>query len=175
MSKTKTSAFTVRFDGRANILKTPVHIGAAFDHTKTTVSSITHRTYNGLWDTGASSTVITAKAARECGLKPIAVTNVETAGGTQQSKVYLVSIGLPNGVGISSLRVVEGILNGDFEVLIGMDVIGEGDFAITNKGGRTVFSYQSPSIKVIDFVAEANRQKPITKKKKPKRKRGKRN
>jgi uncharacterized protein YecA (UPF0149 family) len=37
------------------------------------------------------------------------------------------------------------------DVLIGMDIICSGDFAVTNKGGKTVFSYRYPSISPIDF------------------------
>ncbi len=39
-------------------------------------------------------------------------------------------------------------------VLIGMDIIGLGDFAISNHGGKTVFTFRAPSSKVIDFITE---------------------
>ena len=56
------------------------------------------------------------------------------------------------GVGRTStvLEAVEGhILGGD--VLIGMDVITQGDFAVTNREGRTVFSFRVPSLIHLDF------------------------
>ncbi len=39
-------------------------------------------------------------------------------------------------------------------MLIGMDIIGAGDFAVTNKDGKTVMTYRYPSSKCIDFVTE---------------------
>jgi hypothetical protein len=43
---------------------------------------------------------------------------------------------------------------GSTDVLIGMDVICKGDFALTHKGGKTVFSFRYPSIATIDFLRE---------------------
>ena len=40
------------------------------------------------------------------------------------------------------------------DVLIGMDIITLGDFAITNFGGKTVMSYRYPSVCTIDFAKE---------------------
>ena len=40
------------------------------------------------------------------------------------------------------------------DVLIGMDIISRGDFAITHPGGRTKFSFRVPSQADIDFVEE---------------------
>lgn len=37
-------------------------------------------------------------------------------------------------------------------MLIGMDVICQGDFAITNVGGVTTFSFCVPSMETIDYV-----------------------
>ena len=45
-----------------------------------------------------------------------------------------------------------------FDVLIGMDIITKGDFAITNPDGTTKFSFRIPSQADIDFVRESNYQ-----------------
>jgi len=50
--------------------------------------------------------------------------------------------------------VTEGIVVGDAEALIGMDIIGKGDFAVTNKDGKTTFTFRIPSIECIDFVKQ---------------------
>ena len=42
------------------------------------------------------------------------------------------------------------------DVIIGMDVIGAGDFAVTHQNGKTTFSFCCPSRKEIDFVNEVN-------------------
>ena len=71
---------------------------------------------------------------------------------------YLVSIALPNKVGFSSVRVTKGEIPGA-DVLIGMDIIGAGDFSVTNSGGITKFSYRTPSIEHIDYVEQAKQAK----------------
>ena len=40
------------------------------------------------------------------------------------------------------------------DILIGMDIIGVGDFAVTNRDGKTKFSFRLPSRADIDFVVE---------------------
>ena len=41
--------------------------------------------------------------------------------------------------------------------LVGMDVICNGDFSITNLNGRTWMSFRIPSCAAIDYVAEATK------------------
>jgi hypothetical protein len=40
------------------------------------------------------------------------------------------------------------------DVVIGMDIVTRGDFAVTNRDGRTTFSFRIPSQSHIDFVAD---------------------
>ena len=119
---------------------------------------ITIEEFIGIWDTGATGSVITSRVVEKLGLKAIRVTEVHHAGGTSVSNVYLVNIALPNNVMVQGVRVTEGILpeSDDAEVLIGMDIIGMGDFAITNAGGRTTLSFRMPPSKEIDFIPEVN-------------------
>lgn len=39
-------------------------------------------------------------------------------------------------------------------MLVGMDIIGHGDFAVTNHNGKTIFTYRCPSTNQIDFVKQ---------------------
>jgi len=48
----------------------------------------------------------------------------------------------------------EGTLGDDIGILIGMDVISCGDFAVTNRDNRTVFTFRMPSIARYDYVKE---------------------
>lgn len=41
------------------------------------------------------------------------------------------------------------------QLLIGMDIIGLGDFAVTNANDKTTFSFRIPSVREIDFIPEA--------------------
>ncbi len=54
-------------------------------------------------------------------------------------------------VQIAGVEVTEGNLTG-CDVLIGMDIINLGDFALTNLDDVTVLSFQMPSANHIDFV-----------------------
>jgi hypothetical protein len=53
-----------------------------------------------------------------------------------------------------NLKVSEGQLGGAIDVLIGMDIIGRGDFSVTCVGGKTCMSFRFPSKATIDYVAE---------------------
>lgn len=112
-----------------------------------------HGGFIAIWDTGATASVISQKVVDDCGLKPIGMTLVHGVHGSDQAEQYLVNIGLPNGVGFANVTVTKGKL-GDVHVLIGMDIIRIGDFVITNKDGKTVMSFRTPSQECIDFVKQ---------------------
>ncbi|MCB8942577.1 MAG: retroviral-like aspartic protease family protein [Ardenticatenaceae bacterium] len=110
--------------------------------------------FHALWDTGATNSMVTEKVVRDCNLTPIGMTRVATAGGVlEETPTFLVDIFLPNQVIIQNLTVAQGDLRG-IELLIGMDIILMGDFAVTNFGGVTSFSFRFPSVERIDFVNE---------------------
>ena len=123
-----------------------------------------------LWDTGATNTVITKRVAQALGLSQTGVALVHHADGHSHKPKYVVNIMLPNNVGIAYVEVTEGDLMGE-DVLIGMDIITRGDFAITNVGGKTTFSFRIPSVETIDYCKQGNQpavpQKPIVKSKQP--------
>jgi hypothetical protein len=79
---------------------------------------------------------------------------VSGVGSAFRSPAYKANLALPGGVRLRDMRVTMGAgLRTD--VLISMDVITLGDFAVSNYGSRTVFSFRVPSLRHIDFVAEA--------------------
>ena len=84
-------------------------------------------------------------------LYPISQEDVATANGIFTANVYLVSLHLVNNVVFPALRVTEAELGNDVDVLIGMDIIGAGDFAITHADGKTCLSFQIPSRRKIRF------------------------
>ena len=111
--------------------------------------------FHATWDTGAMRSVVSLGVVRKLGLSPIRRTTVFHANGQSVVGVYLVNILLPHQVGFSFVEVTEGDLTGT-DVLIGMDIISQGDFAITSSQGKTKFSFQIPSTHDIDFVRETN-------------------
>jgi len=126
--------------------------------------------FSAIWDTGATNTVITENVAKQCGLAPTGMTLVQTAHGSKQANTYLVSVYLPATVHFRSVKVTEGELGGA-DLLIGMDIIGVGDFAVSSLGGQTVFTYRYPSSTRFDFVADhvpVVKRKPFTTQRKAK-------
>jgi predicted aspartyl protease len=100
--------------------------------------------YNGLWDTGATNTVITKRVATELNLAPRGKITSFHANGKTEVETYYINIVLPNNVGFQYLRVAEGTLK-DFDVLIGMDIIGQGEFMLTHENGKHVFEFKLPA------------------------------
>jgi len=145
----------VHTDNRVRVLESKAGITIAFNPSNPPSNPPPQpKEYKAIWDTGATNSVITNKVVTELSLRPISITQVEHGGGVSERSVYLVNIFLPNKVVFSGIRVTEGNIHGDYEVLIGMDIIGAGDFAVTNKDNKTMFSFRYPSIEHIDFVKQ---------------------
>ena len=142
--------FTQSYQGIVHVLISDVLICQAFDPS-TTSTYPPAKQFKAIWDTGATGTVITKKVVDECGLSPINITKIQHCGGVSESNVYLINIILPNGVGVQQVQVTEADLGDNADVLIGMNIITMGDFAITNKNGKTMFSFRYPSLEHIDF------------------------
>lgn len=149
----QTLSFTARYPQRVNVLKTPVKVSKAFD-VATPPKTSSFKIFSAIWDTGATHSVITDRVATECSLIPFSMTQVQTAAGITNCEVYYASIILRNDVTFPKIRVTKGNIGVGADVLIGMDIINKGDFAVTNRGGKTVFSFRMPSIVDIDFVKQ---------------------
>jgi hypothetical protein len=85
------------------------------------------------------------------------MTVVHGVHGPQMTPTYLIGIRLDRTI-ITDLRATLAELEGA-DVLIGMDVITLGDFAVTNENGTTTFSFRIPSLHTVDYVDEANRNR----------------
>lgn len=99
--------------------------------------------YRAIWDTGATHSLISKKIIDELGLKAIEIGNQHTAGGVSETSFHNIDIALPTGIVFPALEVS---LNGDifdFDVIIGMDIISQGDFAVFHgkKTSRYIFRY----------------------------------
>lgn len=112
-----------------------------------------------LWDTGATNSCISKKVVEDLGLIPTGQKKISTPSGSDIVSTYLVSIVLPNHVVFSDVEVCDTKIGDQgVDLLVGMDIINCGDFAVTNCDGKTVFSFCVPSSKTIDFVKEVNRE-----------------
>jgi len=159
-------SFTRRANGIARDLESDVGIGPPIDDPSSTdpdEASSRAKNYTAIWDTGATGSVVSQRVIDECGLVPIAMANVRQADGRViLSPVYRASILLTNRVLIPVVHVVRG-QPGECDVLIGMEVIGSGDFAVSSDHGRTVFSFRHPSAGPIDFVKQDQTVKTVQK------------
>ncbi len=144
-------ALTHKHEGIADCIKTPVELKNPF--TGTIIESL------GIWDTGATNSVITKEAAMRLGLKPIQRANVLGVHGIKEVDVYYVNITLNNKSITLNASVTECeslSATEDVSMLIGMNVITMGDFCITNFEGRTKMSFRVPSQEHIDYVEDVN-------------------
>lgn len=142
---------TANPNGLLDKILTEVSICLPSLNAATEANSNNHTHLRGLWDTGASGTVITPTVAASLGIKPIDQKEVFTGSGAHLADVYLVDVLLPMGVLVPNLLVIALPLT-DLDVLIGMDIVTLGDFSLTNFNGQTYMSFRMPSLEHKDFV-----------------------
>lgn len=153
-------SFTTRFSGRSNKLYNEILVKTDTKDMKAVA----------LWDTGATRTCVSDKVASALNLIPIGQSKIQTAGGESIVNAYCISLVLPNNVTIKDVMVTgSDIGKQGLDVLIGMDIIGLGDFAVSSHNGITQFSFRIPSLCDADFAsnsADGFKQMPIVKGKK---------
>lgn len=160
-------AFVIREPGIRNKLHSEVKI--SYNRQETTVRA--------LWDTGATNSCISADVVSNLGLVATGKLPIQTPSGNDVVNTYLVDVMLPNDVPIPDLMVCDSKIGAQgIGMLIGMDIINQGDFVVSNYQGKTVFSFRMPSESVMDFVsgikasnvimANRNRKKNVPSKKK---------
>ncbi|MCY4644298.1 MAG: hypothetical protein OXB88_06725 [Bacteriovoracales bacterium] len=118
-----------------------------------TASSIT-TPFQGkaLWDTGATHSVVDDNVIKSLNLKSFGQAEIHGVNGPFMSDLYLLQFLLPNELISRPLEISKGSLIEGVDMLIGMDIIGDGDFAIC---GGQVFSFCiPPSDQPIDFVKD---------------------
>ena len=96
-----------------------------------------------MWDTGSENTLVSSRIIKEMGLQPIGQVGVSGIGGNTVSNAYYIHLDLNSGDVIAYLEVLESDFD-DYDVIIGMDVIGYGDFHLDNSSGHSVFSFRIP-------------------------------
>ena len=97
-----------------------------------------------LWDTGATNTLISSKIVTELELKPCGKSGFSSANGVVETNLYEIHLGVPTAGVVCNILALEKD-DEDYEVVIGMDVISQGDFAFSNHDGRSTFSFRLPS------------------------------
>ena len=131
-----------------------------FDNVPNRLTLDSKITYNGntidakcLWDTGATCTAISTDVVTRLNLIAVGRMTIHTPSGSKDTNVYLVDIALPNNVVIQDVQVCDSEIGAQgIDLLIGMNIISRGDFAVTTSNGRTSFTFRMPSAGRIDFV-----------------------
>jgi len=152
-------AFTVKYNGLVNRIVTDVHLSVPNSPDQFAAPLLPQVRTTALWDTGATSSVLTATVAKQLALTSVGLLQVKHAGGSDHRNAYVVNFFLPNMVVVSNVMVSECADTGQFGAIIGMDIIARGDFSLTNVNGETWASFRIPSVSPIDYVAEADRLK----------------
>jgi len=151
----KTVPITFEYPTVVDIIKTHCGVCGILQNADDETKIENYKQYNALWDTGASTTCISRQIVKDLKLESRSVAFNYTAGGKIISNIYCINLLLPNRIVIKGLFVACCDLD-DTDILIGMDVITQGDMAISNYEGKTTFSFRVPTAEKIDFEKENN-------------------
>ena len=101
-----------------------------------------HRQYTGIWDCGSSETRISQKVVQDLQLKAFGTVPVrEFEANEKIREVFFLSIALSPEIIFSNVRVTNGYFPPDFDVIIGLDLITQGDFRLRKENGKTVVEF----------------------------------
>ena len=146
-----TRGFTSGCGGVAACLETPVRIGLPFDHKSGETGTFLPENFLAVWDTGATNSCIVNGLAKQLNLPIIGEVDVVGPDGPYVAKVYFASIVLPNQVCIPEIELFGCNDSLGSSMLIGMDVITQGDFLVNTFNGQTTFSFRIPAVQALDL------------------------
>jgi hypothetical protein len=153
-SKTEYRAFTVVYEEIINELTSPANVLPASLTKKQEVPVPVHVT--ALWDTGAVGTCIKPWLKDQLNLKLFNTTTLLSGvGGNITVYASLINIRLAYNIEIEDCPVYVTDFPGNADILIGMDIINMGDFAVCNANNKTSFSFAVPPLpRCINFIDE---------------------
>ena len=142
--------FIISYGEHVNELITEARVSASWNPNSNRAAPTMHQC-NALWDTGATMSAISERIATSLQLIPEGKATASLAHGQAKDlPVYYVNIVLPNEVMLTGMSVA-GMDLPSTDLLIGMDVIKEGDLAISNWQGKTTLTFRIPSVETLDF------------------------
>jgi hypothetical protein len=139
-----------RFTGIPNRIATAVYL-----YSTTLVDTVPLAT-KGIWDTGAQKSIITPYLADLLKVQPVNRMIVGGITGKSPADIVMITLEIPNNGIHKNLEVAVCPFNtnpdSDMQMLIGMDIISQGDFVLSNGDGYTLFSFATPaSLNKIDL------------------------
>jgi len=137
-------AFFTTYTGVTDELTTPAGIVPLY--TTVPVACEAPLKIEALWDTGAVLTFIKPALWDRLKLRPLELSRTRFAGvgGPVEAEVSFVNLFLTPELMIECCPVYAADFPGDEDLLIGMNIIGMGDFAVCNAEGKTSFSFVMP-------------------------------
>ena len=97
-----------------------------------------------MWDTGSNATILSTKLVSELRPDHFGQGGMTGIGGESEGDTYLMHVSLPTGDIITYQEVYEANL-GDYDAIIGMDIITRGNFHLDCIKGETLFSFELPN------------------------------
>lgn len=113
---------------------------------------------NALWDTGASTSVMTRALAEKLGIRFSAEAASRSVTGTEIAKYGYAYVSLVSNGGVvhTMTAIVESLPRKEYSFIIGMDVINRGSLAISSHEMRTYLSFTMPACAPVDFTQNAD-------------------
>lgn len=125
-----------------------------------------------LWDTGATGSCISKKVVEELNLFSTGKKTIQTPSGHSDVNTYAIDVLLPQKVLIKDVVVCDSeIGNQGIDMLVGMDIITLGDFAVSNCDDKTVFTFRMPSKQITDYAKQISFENILNKSNSHKKKR----
>jgi predicted aspartyl protease len=148
-------AITFRMEERAQRVITPVLAQQSGDYCRSEDLSISQFKADALWDTGSTGCCIDKALAERLGLSHYVNIGLRGSQGEHTVSAYILDITLPDGIVIKNVVAAGISTSGSFDIIIGMNIISRGDFALSNVDDKTIMSFRLPSANApIDFSKE---------------------
>jgi len=146
MSASKHFSLSFYYKNTKNRIITPVDLFSI------PYNSSLHCTIDALWDTGASMSAITPEIRDKLKASPVDRKEIAGVHSTEFVDIVFITVALPNNVIKKNIRAAVCSIPSDIGMILGMDIISLGDFALSNSNNETLFSFSFPPFpEKIDF------------------------
>jgi predicted aspartyl protease len=153
MAPSKHLTLSYYFDQNSKKIVTPVSL-----HTIPYNASLSLST-DALWDTGASISAITPDIMDKLKAVPVSKRTITGIHSTQVVDVVYITVDLPNSVIKKNIEAAVCNIPSNVGMILGMDIILLGDFALSSGNSQTLFSFAAPPFKEkIDFSKRQNEE-----------------
>ena len=125
------------YDSLVNVIQTDSIIMPSIDEITKSGQLKYTQVSSMVWDTGATNTLISSQVVDALELVPLEESLVEGVGGIVKSLVYEISLYLANDIVFKNVKALCSDI-GDYDLVVGMDIIAQGDFVVSNNQGKKI-------------------------------------